>query len=97
MISSSRPAKHYCRFPTVCLPLGATINGVKITDDNARVPLFLKTPGHTMLHVRGGMQLSERVGLSFGLMNLFDRNYRVHGSGVDAPGLDLFVGLRYSF
>ncbi len=79
------------------LPLGATIHGVKVADDNARVPLFLKTPGYSTLHLRGGMQLTERVQLHFAVMNLLDKNYRVHGSGVDAPGINLFLRLRYSF
>jgi outer membrane receptor protein involved in Fe transport len=79
------------------LPVGATINGVRIVDDNTRAPLFLKTPGYATLSVRGGMQLHERITLNFALMNLLDKNYRVHGSGVDAPGANLFVGLKYSF
>ncbi len=79
------------------LPLGATINGVKVADDNTRVPLFLKTTGYTTLHLRGGMQLAERVRVNFALMNLLDKNYRVHGSGVDAPGINIFVTLRYLF
>jgi hemoglobin/transferrin/lactoferrin receptor protein len=79
------------------LPLGATIHGVRVTDDNARVPLFLKTSGYSTLHLRGGMELTERVRLNFAAMNLLDKNYRVHGSGVDAPGVNLFVTLRYSF
>ena len=33
---------------------------------------------------------------SLGLHNLFDANYRIHGSGVDAPGLTLAVGLHWS-
>ena len=82
------------------LPLGAPIDGVggaRITDDNVRVPLYGKTAGYGSLHLRGGLRLTERVGLNFALMNLLDKNYRVHGSGVDAPGINLFVGLRYSF
>jgi hypothetical protein len=33
---------------------------------------------------------------SFGLHNLLDANYRIHGSGVDAPGLSLSLGLHWS-
>lgn len=79
------------------LPLGATVGGVRISDDNSRAPLYLKTPGYAVVHLRGGVSFGERLGLNFALMNLLDKNYRVHGSGVDAPGVNLFVGLQYSF
>ncbi len=78
------------------VPIGATINGVRIIDDSTRVPL-LNTPGYAVMHRRGGMQLAERVSLNFALTDLTGRNYRVHGSGVDAPGFNLFVGLRDAF
>lgn len=79
------------------LPLGATINGVRIVNDDSRAPLYLKTAGYATLNLRGNVRLSERVGLDWALMNLFDKNYRVHGSGVDAAGRNLFLGLRYHF
>ncbi len=79
------------------LPIGATINGVNIVDDNARAPLYLKTAGFASLNLRGGIAIAENVSLNLALMNFLDRNYRVHGSGVDAPGINLFVGLKFSF
>jgi len=79
------------------LPIGATINGALITDDNARAPLHTKTAGFASLNLRGGVAIAENVSLNLALMNLFDRNYRIHGSGIDAPGVNLFVGLRFSF
>ncbi|MGH9936905.1 MAG: TonB-dependent receptor plug domain-containing protein, partial [Blastocatellia bacterium] len=79
------------------LPIGATINGVRITDDNARAPLYTKTAGFASLNLRGGVAIAENVSLNLALMNLLDRNYRIHGSGIDAPGVNLFVGLRFSF
>ncbi len=79
------------------LPLGATINGVRIVDDNSRAPLFVKTPGYTSLHLRAGLRLTESVALNFAVMNLLDKNYRVHGSGVDAPGRNIYLRLVYSF
>jgi hemoglobin/transferrin/lactoferrin receptor protein len=79
------------------LPLGAAINGVTITDDNSRAPLLLKTAGYTALHLRGGIRLSERIELNWALMNLLDKNYRVHGAGVDAPGRNAFLRIRYAF
>jgi len=79
------------------LPLGAIINGVRITDDNSRPPLYLKTHGYAALHLRSSWQLTENAYLDFAVMNLLDKNYRIHGSGVDAPGRNLFVRLRYQF
>ena len=79
------------------LPIGATINGALITDDNARAPLYTKTAGFASLNLRGGVAVAENVSLNLALMNLLDRNYRIHGSGIDAPGVNLFVGLRFSF
>jgi hemoglobin/transferrin/lactoferrin receptor protein len=79
------------------LPLGATINGVRIVNDDSRAPLFLKTAGYATLNLRGNVRLHERLGLDWALMNLLDKNYRVHGSGVDAAGRNLFLSLRYSF
>lgn len=79
------------------LPIGATINGVTITDDNSRAPLYTKTAGFASLNLRGGIAITENVSLNVALRNLLDRNYRVHGSGIDAPGVNLFVGVNFSF
>ncbi len=79
------------------LPIGATVNGVLITDDNSRAPLYTKTAGFASLNLRGGIAIAENVSLDLALMNLLDRNYRIHGSGIDAPGVSLFAGLRFSF
>ncbi|HEX4946672.1 MAG TPA: TonB-dependent receptor [Blastocatellia bacterium] len=76
------------------LPLGATINGVRISDDNSRAPVFVKTAGYATLHLRGSFRLSESVSLDWAAMNLLDKNYRTHGSGMDAPGRNWFVRLR---
>lgn len=79
------------------LPLGAIVNGMRIVDDNTRVPLYLATAGWATLNVRAGMPLGERWSLLLALDNLLDRNYRVHGSGVDAPGINGYAGIRFLF
>ncbi|MBI2957156.1 MAG: TonB-dependent receptor, partial [Acidobacteria bacterium] len=60
-------------------------------------PLFTKTPGFATFNLRGGYQVSERSDLIFVLENLLDKNYRWHGSGVDAPGINLQLSYRYRF
>ena len=79
------------------LPLGSTINGVRITSDQTRVPMFLRTDAWFSADFRSGWSLGEDTTLYLGVSNLFDSNYRSHGTGVDAPGIGAFVGLRYGF
>ncbi len=79
------------------LPLGSIINGVAVINDAVRVPLYLKTAGWWTGEVVAGMPLTEHFALNLGVMNLLDRNFRVHGSGVDAPGIGVTVAIRYSF
>lgn len=79
------------------LPLGATINGVTVLNDRTGVPLYIQTDGWIALDVQGGMPLTERLNLDFGFINLLDRNYRSHGSGMDAPGINVYVGICYTF
>lgn len=76
------------------LPIGAIVNGVRITDDNSRAPVFLKTAGYATVNLRGSLRLAENVHLDWAAMNLLDKNYRTHGSGMDAPGRNLFLRLR---
>jgi outer membrane receptor protein involved in Fe transport len=79
------------------LPIGATINGVRIVDDTSRAPLYLETPGFLSLNLRSGLILRENLYLNLALMNIADRNYRTHGSGVDAPGINFYARLKFSF
>ena len=79
------------------LPLGAVVGGVRVADDTTRVPLYTATAGYAVFHVQAGIELAESLSLNGAVWNLLDRNYRVHGSGVDAPGVNAFVGLRYRF
>ena len=66
-------------------------------DLSARVPLYTKNPGFATLNFRGGWRLGERTRLTFILENVFDRNYRTMGSGVDAPGTNAVVSFARNF
>ncbi|MHC5053823.1 MAG: TonB-dependent receptor plug domain-containing protein [Planctomycetota bacterium] len=54
------------------------------------------TPGWATVNVRGGVELGRGVSLTAGLHNIGDKRYRVHGSGVDAPGVNLVLGVRWT-
>jgi outer membrane receptor protein involved in Fe transport len=79
------------------LPLGSVVNGVRVLDDNTRVPLYLSTAGWATVNLRAGAPLGERWQLLLALENILDKNYRVHGSGIDAPGITGYASLRLTF
>ncbi len=55
------------------------------------------TPGYAVFTIRGGWQVHERVTFTAALENLFDEDYRIHGSGLNEPGRNLVVGLDVTF
>jgi outer membrane receptor protein involved in Fe transport len=77
------------------LPVGAVINGVQVATNATRVPLYLSTAGWVSVDVVGGLPIGERWTIGGGIRNLADRNYRLHGSGVDSTGRNLFANLQY--
>ncbi|MCB2211382.1 TonB-dependent receptor [bacterium] len=52
------------------------------------------TPGWYTLNVRSQLRIDEHFTLNLALENLLDRNYRVHASGINAPGRQVVVSLR---
>jgi outer membrane receptor protein involved in Fe transport len=79
------------------LPLGSTVNGALIQNDNSRVPLYVSTAGWATVNIRSGVPIGERWQATAALENVLDRNYRYHGSGIDAAGRTAYLGLRYRF
>lgn len=61
--------------------------------DGQRIPLKHGTPGYTIYTVRGGYRVSEFATLTAAVENISDKDYRVHGSGVNEPGVNAIVGL----
>ncbi len=55
------------------------------------------TPGWMTANLRTTWSLDERWQLTASVENLLDKRYRIHGSGIDATGRNLFVSLRSSF
>ncbi len=50
------------------------------------------TPGYGTVTVRYGWQMTPKQSVVLGVENLFDQPYRVHGSGVDGPGISGTLG-----
>lgn len=63
--------------------------------DDPRIPPG-GTPSWATGNLRSTLQVQEALSLQVSLENLFDLNYREHGSGINAPGLNLILSLRYS-
>lgn len=55
------------------------------------------TPAYAVFNVRGGYQLTKDTAMTLGVENIFDESYRIHGSGVNEPGVNFIVSLRTSF
>ncbi len=53
---------------------------------DARIPPG-GTPGYGILELSAGGRLNDRLRFGLGVHNLTDTPYRVHGSGVDGPGI----------
>ena len=62
-------------------------------DATAVVPLYTHNPAFATLNLRAGWKLRGATSLTLILENLLDANYRVMGSGVDGPGVNLVVRL----
>jgi outer membrane receptor protein involved in Fe transport len=69
----------------------------RILGEAAAAPLFTSQPGFVVIGVRAGWRVTPAVDLTAIGENLTDRNYRLYGSGVDAPGANLQLRLRYQF
>jgi len=59
--------------------------------------LFNESPGFVSVGVRGGIAVTNTQSVTFGVMNLADSNYRLHGSGVDAPGINATFAYEANF
>lgn len=62
--------------------------------DSSRIPPG-GTPAYSVAHLRGGYQVNEHLNLNVSIDNLFDRHYRVHGSGTNMPGRNFILSAQY--
>jgi len=55
------------------------------------------TPGWLTLNLAASWHSAEHWQATAGIENILDKNYRLHGSGIDAKGRSLVVSLRYGW
>ncbi len=79
------------------LPIGATINGVRVVDNNTAVPLFPYLPGYGLVGVRGAVKFDEKSEVFVDFENIFDKSYRGISWGIDGAGRGVTVRYRYNF
>ena len=70
---------------------------VRVLGGTEGIPLFVKTPGFLTFGARAAWQVHPQLALTIIAENLTDRNYRWHGSGVDAPGFNLQLNTQFTF
>jgi hemoglobin/transferrin/lactoferrin receptor protein len=51
------------------------------------------TPAWVTVDAFGAVPVGRRLRVTGGVRNLFDALYRVHGSGIDAPGITAWLAL----
>lgn len=64
--------------------------------DTSRIPPG-GTPGYTVVDLRGGWHIARGWDLVLGVENVGDEDYRVHGSGSNRVGRNVYAGFSWSF
>ena len=65
-------------------------------NDTGRIPPG-GTPGYTVFNIEVGFALDESKRLFASVENIADKNYRIHGSGLQEPGVNVIVGADFTF
>jgi outer membrane receptor protein involved in Fe transport len=84
-------------------PTGETLAQIQsrvlpgVVNETQRIPLYSRTGGWVAFDAIGGVRVSEYTTVGLAVTNLLDRNYRVHGSGIDGPGVGVSVRLKFAF
>jgi hemoglobin/transferrin/lactoferrin receptor protein len=69
----------------------------RVLGSDASAPMFTSQSGFAAFGLRAGMRLTPHLDVTALGDNLSDVNYRVYGSGLDAPGINVQVRMRYRF
>lgn len=62
------------------------------TLDSGRIPPG-GTPGYGVVNIQAGYTFSEKLTFTCSIENLFDKDYRIHGSGQNEAGFNFILGL----
>ncbi|MFN2393171.1 MAG: TonB-dependent receptor domain-containing protein [Pyrinomonadaceae bacterium] len=79
------------------LPIGSTINGVRVINNDSSVPLFTYLPSYALFNLRGGIRIRENQQIFLAFENIFDAFHRNPSWGADGAGRSLTVQYRYKF
>jgi hemoglobin/transferrin/lactoferrin receptor protein len=79
------------------LPIGATINGITIVNNDTTVPIFPSLPGYGLVGLRGAVRFGERSEVYVDFENIADKSYRGISWGIDGGGRGVTVRYRYKF
>jgi outer membrane receptor protein involved in Fe transport len=64
--------------------------------DDPRIPEE-GTPSWRIFTIRTGIKITDIAQLRFSIENIFDYNYREHGSGINGPGRNFIFSLEFTF
>ena len=53
------------------------------------------TPAWSLFNIAAHIRRIRWVDINFGIRNIFDTAYRIHGSGVDGYGRNIWLGLEF--
>jgi hemoglobin/transferrin/lactoferrin receptor protein len=90
------PAKRWWVEGTVQLVDDATRLSAADRGDTQRIPPG-GTPGFTVATLRSGWRVNDAITLTAAVENVTDEAYRVHGSGVNQPGVNFVLGAQVRF
>ena len=65
-------------------------------EDTQRIPPG-GTPAYAVLTLRGGVKIRDNLSVSVAIENVTNEDYRIHGSGVIAPGTNAVLGVSWEF
>ena len=64
--------------------------------DTQRIPPG-GTPGYAAWDIRAGVRVNEGLRISAAIENLLDKDYRIHGSGLNEPGRNFILSADWEF